>query len=93
MSSSSYTVFYGSLVNPETLTSYKTSLNTLVAVNSHGIIDWVVRDVSDALVQTTLLEKGCPDAEVVDLKGGQFMMPGFVDTHTVLSVGYLIYLN
>ncbi|THU85654.1 guanine deaminase [Dendrothele bispora CBS 962.96] len=82
MSSSTYTVYYGSLVTPKTLTSYDASLHALVAVNSHGVIDWVVYDVQDSLVQTTLLEKGCPDAEVVELKDGQFMMPGFVDTHT-----------
>jgi guanine deaminase len=81
--SSNYTVYYGSVVNPETLNTYERSLHSLVAVNPHGNIEWVLHDVADSMVQTTLLEQGCPDAEVVELKDGQFLMPGFVDTHTV----------
>lgn len=34
------------------------------------------------MVQQALVEKGCADAEVVELRHGELLMPGFVDTHT-----------
>lgn len=76
-------VYYGSLINPTTLTSYEASPNCLIAVSSQGNIDWIVHDVIDSLVQETLLQKGSLDAEVTVLHPGQFLMPGFIDTHTV----------
>ncbi|KAF9265595.1 guanine deaminase [Marasmius fiardii PR-910] len=75
-------VFYGSIINPESLTSYKTSSNSLLAVNSKGNIEWIAHDVQDSMVQETLLQHGCVDVEVLALKEGQFIMPGLIDTHT-----------
>ncbi|KAL0578677.1 hypothetical protein V5O48_003297 [Marasmius crinis-equi] len=75
-------VFYGSVINPETLTSYKASSNALLAVNAQGIVEWIVHDVQDSLIQETLLQKGCIEVEVIPLKDGQFIIPGFIDTHT-----------
>jgi len=34
-------------------------------------------------VSSVLLEKGLKGAKVTQLKKGQFLSPGFVDTHTV----------
>ncbi|KAJ3786829.1 Metallo-dependent hydrolase [Lentinula aff. detonsa] len=78
------TVYYGSLINPTTLTSYETITGCLIAVNAHGNIDWIIHDVKDSSIQETLLQKGLFDADVtiVPLQEGQFIMPGFVDTHT-----------
>ncbi|KAF5391284.1 hypothetical protein D9757_001998 [Collybiopsis confluens] len=78
----STTVYHGSLINPATPTAYEARQRSLLAVNSQGIIDWVVHNVESSLVQQTLLQRGCLDAQVVDLLDGQFLMPGFVDTHT-----------
>ncbi|KIK59779.1 hypothetical protein GYMLUDRAFT_226708 [Collybiopsis luxurians FD-317 M1] len=82
MSSTSATVYYSALVNPTTLASYETHLKSLIAVSSQGNIDWIVHDVDSSLIQQVLLRNGCPDAQVVDLHEGQFIMPGFIDTHT-----------
>lgn len=88
MSTPVVTVYYGSLINPTTLTTYEATANCLIAVNAQGNIDWIVHDVKDSSVQETLLQKGLLDTDVaiVELREGQFIMPGFVDTHTVCDV-------
>lgn len=83
------TIYYGSVINPTSLTSYDAHPHTLIAVNVQGNIDWVVYDVKECLLQETLLKQGygsINDVKVVELKKGQFIMPGFVDTHTVGGV-------
>ncbi|ESK89865.1 guanine deaminase [Moniliophthora roreri MCA 2997] len=76
-------VFYGSVINPESLTFYKASPNCLLAVNKHGNVEWIEHDVEDSMVQEVMLRNGCSgDEDVVVLKFGQFIMPGFIDTHT-----------
>ncbi|KAK1217416.1 hypothetical protein PQX77_019956 [Marasmius sp. AFHP31] len=75
-------VFYGSVINPETLTSYKASSNTLLALSPQGNVEWIAHDIQDSMVQETLLQNGCIDAEVLALREGQFIIPGFIDTHT-----------
>ncbi|KAL0946720.1 hypothetical protein HGRIS_012903 [Hohenbuehelia grisea] len=77
-------IYYGAVINPETLTSYQVLPRCLLAVAASGEIAWLVEDVEDSLVQDTLAQKGCTDAdvEIFALKHGEFIMPGFVDTHT-----------
>jgi guanine deaminase len=77
------TVYHGAVINPKTLTSLQASPNCLLAVSSEGDIAWIVDNVPPAMVQETLLQHGCQDADVVALKRGEFIMPGFIDTHTV----------
>jgi guanine deaminase len=77
------TVFHGAVINPQTLTSYDALPNCLLAVSPSGEIEWIVEDVVDSMVQEIMAQKGCLEAEVVDLKNGEFIIPGFVDTHTV----------
>lgn len=79
------TIYYGAVVNPQSLTSYQALPRCLLAVSSEGTIDWIVDDVEDSMVQEVMSQKGCVDAEVVPLREGEFLMPGFVDTHTVCS--------
>ncbi|KAF9500518.1 Metallo-dependent hydrolase [Pleurotus eryngii] len=76
------TIYYGAVVNPQSLTSYQALARCLLAVSSEGTIDWIVDDVDDSMVQEVMSQKGCVDAEVVPLREGEFLMPGFVDTHT-----------
>lgn len=80
------TIYYGAVVNPQSLTSYQALPRCLLAVSSEGTIDWIVDDVEDSMVQEVMSQKGCVDAEVVPLREGEFLMPGFVDTHTVCSI-------
>jgi len=77
------TVFYGAVINPRTLSNYQASPNCLLSVSPSGDIDWLEDSVEDSEVQDILLRHGCLDADLVILKHGEFIMPGFVDTHTV----------
>ncbi|KAF4603768.1 hypothetical protein EYR40_000940 [Pleurotus pulmonarius] len=76
------TIYYGAVVNPQTLKAYQALPRCLLAVSSEGTIDWLVDDVEDSMVLEVMSQKGCVDAEVVPLREGEFLMPGFVDTHT-----------
>ncbi|KIY43467.1 guanine deaminase [Fistulina hepatica ATCC 64428] len=87
-----YTIFRGAILNPESLTSYQALQNALLAVRDDGTIDWLAHDVPDCLVQQTLLEKGCSaNVDFIELKEGEFIIPGFIDTHThapqMLNIG------
>jgi guanine deaminase len=77
------TVFYGSVINPITLTRYDALQRCLLAVGPSGQVDWLVQDVDASLIQDTMAAHGCVDSEVFSLLEGQFIMPGFIDTHTV----------
>jgi guanine deaminase len=76
-------VFHGAVINPQTLRSYQALPRCLLAVSSTGVIEWIVEDVSSSMVEQVLEQKGCLDAEFYELKHGEFLVPGFVDTHTV----------
>ena len=76
-------VLYGDLINPDTLTSLRICRKSLVAVGKLGSIDWIIEDVEASDIHKILSDRGCPDAGVVVLKPGEFIIPGFVDTHTV----------
>jgi guanine deaminase len=86
--SGTITVFYGGVVNPESLTAYAALPRCLLAVGASGNIEWVVEEVAAHELQDTLALKGCIDADIIELKDGEFLMPGFVDTHTV-SLGII----
>ena len=79
------TAFYGSLVDPVSLDVYHVHPRALILVNEAGNIDWVVKDVDSSMIQDVLAERGLVDVSltVVELKRGEFLLPGFVDTHTV----------
>jgi guanine deaminase len=82
--SSNPTIYYGSIVTPESLTSLRAHPRALLAVNAQGIIDWLEEDVDSSMIRDVLAKKGLFDVhDVVELKNGEFLMPGFIDTHTV----------
>jgi guanine deaminase len=84
------TVFYGSIINPQSLSNYRAS-RSLLAVSASGTIEWIVENIADTQIENSadsritdiISQKGLSDVEVVMLKHGEFLMPGFVDTHTV----------
>ncbi|KZP12556.1 Metallo-dependent hydrolase [Athelia psychrophila] len=76
------TVYHGPVINPRSLTAYDALPNCLLAVSPAGDIAWLVDDVQGPMVQEVLRQKGCVHAEVITLKVGEFLIPGFVDTHT-----------
>lgn len=61
------------------------SPRALIGVSDDGVIDWVLDDVDSASIQDAMLSKGwqIEDVDFVELSFGQWIMPGFVDTHTV----------
>ena len=79
----STSVFYGPVINPVSVNTYQALPRCLLAVGANGNIDWMVDDVPGSMIQEALAEKGWLDADVYDLKDGEFLMPGFIDTHTV----------
>lgn len=76
-------IFYGAVVTPENLDSYKALPRCLLAVGPTGNVEWIVEDVESSLLQEALAQKGHVDTDVVVLQRGEFIMPGFIDTHTV----------
>jgi guanine deaminase len=78
----SRTIYYGSVINPESLTEYKALPKCLLSVGSFGDIDWIEEYVPEHLLQDTLAQKGCIDVHVTALRTGEFIIPGFIDTHT-----------
>ncbi|KAK0463928.1 uncharacterized protein EV420DRAFT_1618767 [Desarmillaria tabescens] len=64
------------------LTLFQALPRCLLAVGVTGCVEWLVEDVEDSLVQETLRQKGCRGNAVIPLKETEFIMPGFIDTHT-----------
>jgi guanine deaminase len=77
------TIFYGAIVNPVDLTSYQALPRAVLALTSAGEIAWIEEDVDSSALQEILAAHGWQDADVIELKLGEFLVPGFIDTHTV----------
>lgn len=88
-SSSTYTIFYGAIINPKTLDDFEIFPQCLLAVDTSGNIDWIHKNIEHHAVQDILTQKGHVDVELVNLKDGQFIIPGFIDTHTVTSIPFI----
>lgn len=84
--SGNITLFYGAVINPQTETSYDVLPRCLLAVGNTGNIDWMVEDVAPHDLQQVLAQHGCSDEYLVELKDGEFLLPGFIDTHTVSKI-------
>ncbi|KAI0273592.1 hypothetical protein BC834DRAFT_816347 [Gloeopeniophorella convolvens] len=81
-SAGSQTVFYGPVINPESTSSFHTLPACLLAVGASGEIDWIAHDVHESAIQDVLAQHGSLDTHLVQLNHGEFLLPGFVDTHT-----------
>ncbi|KIO27815.1 hypothetical protein M407DRAFT_243264 [Tulasnella calospora MUT 4182] len=77
-------VFYGSLVHATSLRHIQACPRALIGVSDDGVIDWVLDDVDSASIQDAMISKGwqIEDVDFIELGFGQWIMPGFVDTHT-----------
>jgi guanine deaminase len=80
------TVFYGALINSKTLTELSVHPRALLAVNKHGVIDWIIEDIEFAKVKRVLEEKDLHHVKLNVTRKGEWLMPGFIDTHTVRSL-------
>lgn len=80
------TVFYGALITPVSLREYRTLSHALLAVaRDSGDIAWVEDDVHPSALKDTLARHGLTEVDLIKLKLGEFLMPGFIDTHIVRS--------
>lgn len=82
-SSETRSIFYGPLVNPNSLASFQALPRCLLAIGSSGHIDWIEEDVHESALQNVLAQHASLEARLVNLRHGEFILPGFVDTHTV----------
>lgn len=90
--SGSITIFYGAVINPTSLTAYSAFPRSLIAVGPTGNIEWITEEVLPHQLQDELAQRGCLSEDLVELKDGEFLIPGFVDTHTVLPHIQALYL-
>jgi guanine deaminase len=77
------TIFYGPVVNSISHSSFQALPRCLLAVGPSGQIDWIVEDVHESTLLDVLAQHGSSDIPLVVLRHGEFLLPGFVDTHTV----------
>ncbi|QRW26290.1 amidohydrolase family protein [Rhizoctonia solani] len=78
-------LFHGSVITPVSVHKTEFWPQALLCVNSAGIIEWIVSDVKSSQLQTVALEKGLvldDSVEIYELRHGEWLMPGFIDTHT-----------
>ncbi|KAL5490342.1 hypothetical protein ACEPAI_5175 [Sanghuangporus weigelae] len=89
--SSTISIFYGAIINPQSLTEYDVLPRALLAIDLSGNIAWIEQDVDSCDVQKTidqrLSELKASSGEdvhvfITELQDGEFILPGFVDTHT-----------
>ncbi len=80
------TIFYGALITPTSLTEYRAHSRALLSISrATGDIEWIEDDVAADEVQSVLARNGAAleSVDIVHLKLGEFIIPGFVDTHIV----------
>ena len=97
--SAALSVFYGPIINPATLTDYTIFPRALLAVDSSGNIAWVEQDVDSCDVQHIVDQRVSElkaslgsDLHVIvtELRDGEFILPGFVDTDRSSLLGFQI---
>ncbi|KAI0028158.1 guanine deaminase [Vararia minispora EC-137] len=76
------TVFYGPVISSKDLTAYHAWPRCVLCVGADGHIAWIEHDVAPSDLQTVLETNGSADANFIELRAGEFLLPGFVDTHT-----------
>ncbi|QRV85359.1 amidohydrolase family protein [Ceratobasidium sp. AG-Ba] len=78
-------LFHGGLISPVSIHEAQYLERALLAVSSEGVIEWIEHDVDPTLIQDVALKHGLEldsSVEIYELKHGEWLMPGFVDTHT-----------
>jgi guanine deaminase len=78
-------VFYGGVISPLNTRSLSVLPHCLLCVDSAGNIARIIDNVDPHHVQQCLAMHGLVDAEFIALQDGEFIIPGFIDTHSVSS--------
>jgi guanine deaminase len=81
-------IIYGALIHSRSLSEIQCLPQALLAVSqTSGKIEWLIEDVDPSQLQEAVASKGWsledPNTELIMTKEGEFILPGFVDTHTV----------
>ena len=92
-----HTIYVGAVISPRTLTEYTRMPSAVVCVSKEtGLIEWIeqLHHQPKTFLQDVLEKHGIVDVkgiDVIELKRGEFLMPGFIDTHTVrtFSLAYI----
>ncbi|KAJ1653663.1 hypothetical protein IWQ61_006259 [Dispira simplex] len=89
MASPTYQLFVGCIVNPKTLTQLDIALQSVLVVHSPSgtITDFIISPSNLDATVDQLKQRYGDDSQVkvVRLKPGQFLLPGFIDTHVHAS--------
>ncbi|RFU80830.1 guanine deaminase [Trichoderma arundinaceum] len=72
---------HGTLIHSSSPTQLQILPDTLITISSSGTILSLQPNVSSSSVSTVLAEKGIENVPITVLSPGQFLIPGFVDTH------------
>jgi len=83
--SGSVTILYGAVITPVDSRTWKALPMCLMEIGSTGNIGWMLDCVKENQLEETLSQKGLATSQVVYLKDGEFIIPGFIDTHTVCA--------
>ncbi|RIA99300.1 hypothetical protein C1645_747370 [Glomus cerebriforme] len=76
-------VFYGTLIHSLSLTNLEILQNTLLGIDSSGKIAFIEKNVLDENTLNNIISQWeFPQQEVIRLSKRQFLLPGFIDTHT-----------
>ncbi|KAG1756427.1 uncharacterized protein EDB91DRAFT_1241499 [Suillus paluster] len=77
------TIYYGPVINPQSVTDYLALPQCLICVSPQGDIEWVHEDVESSKLQDVLAEHNYApsDFTLCQLDDGDFLMPGLIDTH------------
>ncbi|CAB4392869.1 unnamed protein product [Rhizophagus irregularis] len=79
-------VFYGTLIHSLSLANLEILQNTLLGVDISGKIAFLEKNVLDETTLNHIISQWeFPEQEVIRLSKRQFLMPGFIDTHTHAS--------
>lgn len=81
-------VYYGAIIQSHSLTEIDAWPRALLAITPEGVIAWIETDVPSSEVRDVAGKHGWDigdptSVEFIEGKVGEWIMPGFVDTHTV----------
>src|SRR4051794_18230112 len=90
--SASLTFIHGTFVHCLSNTEIEYVENGLLGFDHAGVIRVVERDVStESALEDILTRNGCGMANLTRLTKHQFVMPGFIDTHTVRVCFFFVF--
>lgn len=75
------TIYAGPVINPQSLSAFLALPRCLIAVDASGNILWIDNDVLD--IHAAIAHHAVDNYTLVQLNPGEFIIPGFIDTHTV----------